>query len=104
ENAWTDIARLQVPVLYLYGQNDEIIPERPAFQAAARLKPTDRSAYYADGWHLLTRDLQGEAVMADILAYIEDPEAPLPSGAPSIPTAPGGDDWTPAAPRATAGL
>lgn len=104
ENAWRDIPRLQVPVLYLYGQNDEIIPERPAFQAAARLKPTDRSAYYADGWHLLTRDLQGEAVMADVLSYIADAEAALPSGAPPIPTAPGGGDWTPLAEHATAGL
>lgn len=104
ENAWRDIERLQVPVLYLYGQNDEIIPERPAFQAAARIKPTDRSAYYAEGWHLLTRDLQGQVVMADILAFIDDAEASLPSGAPPIPTAPGGDDWTPRAEHATAGL
>ena len=104
ENAWRDIDRLQVPVLYLYGQNDEIIPERPAFEAAARIKPTDRSAYYSKGWHLLTRDLQGQAPMADILAFIKDPQAPLPSGSPPIPTAPGGDDWTPRAEHATAGL
>ncbi len=84
--------------------SSDLIPERPAFQAAARIKPTDRSAYYANGWHLLTRDLQGQAVMADILAFIGDPEAPLPSGAPPITTAPGGDNWTPLAEHATAGL
>lgn len=104
ENAWRDIARLQVPVFLLYGQNDEIIPERPAFQAAARLKPSDRMAYYAEGWHLLTRDLQGEVVMADILAVLTDPQAPLPSGAPPIPASPGGDDGSPAPDRTTAGL
>jgi alpha-beta hydrolase superfamily lysophospholipase len=104
ENAWRDIARLQVPVFFLYGQNDEIIPERPALQAAARLKPSDRTAYYAKGWHLLTRDLQGEVVMADILAVLTDPQAPLPSGTPPIPTAPGGDDGSPVPAQATAGL
>lgn len=104
ENAWRDIARLQVPVFFLYGQNDEIIPERPALQAAARLKPSDRTAYYAEGWHLLTRDLQGEVVMADILAVLTDPTVPLPSGAPPIPTASGGDDGLPVPAQATAGL
>lgn len=104
ENAWRDIARLQVPVFFLYGQNDEIIPERPALQAAARLKPSDRTAYYSKGWHLLTRDLQGEVVMADILAVLTDPQGPLPSGAPPIPTAPWGDDRSPAPAPATAGL
>ncbi|MBA4793946.1 MAG: alpha/beta hydrolase [Phenylobacterium sp.] len=104
EGAWRDIGRLQVPTLYLYGANDEIIPARPAFQAAAKLKPEDRSAYYEKGWHLLTRDLQGRAVMGDVLAFVKDPQAPLPSGAPPIPTAPQGDDWTPAPDRATAGL
>ena len=34
------------------------------------------------------RDKQGPVVWNDILAYIRDPSAPLPSGAPKIPTAP----------------
>ena len=37
------------------------------------------------GWHLLTRDHQGPVVWADILAFLRDPAAPLPSGAPPIP-------------------
>jgi hypothetical protein len=43
---------------------------------------------YENGWHMLTRDLQGEIVTRDIAAYIRDPGAPLPSGAPPIPVAP----------------
>lgn len=76
-----------VPTLYLYGANDEIIPENAALRAVKGLKPTDRSAYYAKGYHLLTRDLQGPVVWADVLAFIRDPQAPLPSGAPPIPGA-----------------
>jgi acylglycerol lipase len=77
-----------VPTLYLYGAHDQIIPKKAALRAARRLKATDRSAYYAEGWHLLTRDHQRQRVIADILAFLRDPRAPLPSGAPAIPGAP----------------
>lgn len=80
------LGRVQAPVLFLYGAKDQIIPEKAAFNAARRLKLGDRSAYYAEGWHLLTRDLQGPKVWADIEAFVLDPMAPLPSGAPPVPT------------------
>lgn len=85
EKAWASTGGIQVPTLYLYGANDEIIPKQPAVQAAARLKPGDRTAYYTRGYHLLTRDRQGPVVWGDTLSFILDPEAPLPSGAPPIP-------------------
>ncbi|HEV7386158.1 MAG TPA: alpha/beta fold hydrolase [Phenylobacterium sp.] len=88
DRAAADIGKAQLPTLYLYGAHDEIIPRKAAFKAASRLRPTDRSAYYAKGWHLMTRDKQGPVVWNDILAFIRDPAAPLPSGAPKIPTAP----------------
>lgn len=88
ERAWGAVGRLQVPVAYFYGANDEIIPREPSFESARRLKPSDRSAYYAQGWHLLTRDLQRGAVIADVQSYLLDPEAPFPSNPPPIPTAP----------------
>jgi alpha-beta hydrolase superfamily lysophospholipase len=74
-----------VPTLYIYGAKDDIIPKKAAFRAAKNLKAGDQSAYYAAGHHLLTRDHQGPVVMADVLAFIRDPEAPLPSAAPPIP-------------------
>jgi len=83
------VGQTPVPTLYLYGAHDEIIPKKAARRAATRLKPTDRSAFYAKGWHLLTRDLQGPVVWADVLAFLRDPAAPLPSGAPPIPGAGG---------------
>lgn len=86
-----------VPTLYLYGAHDQIIPKKAALRAASHLKPTDRSAYYAEGWHLLTRDHQRQAVIADILAFLRDPKAPLPSGVPVIPGAPTLSNTGPAA-------
>jgi alpha-beta hydrolase superfamily lysophospholipase len=88
DHGFEAVGRAPVPTLYLYGAHDQIIPKRAAFDAAKRLKPSDRSAYYADGWHLMTRDHQGPKVWRDVLAFIRDPDAPLPSGAPPIPTAP----------------
>lgn len=89
----------QVPTLYCYGDRDDIIPKDAAFAAARNLRPSDRSAYYPGGHHLLLRDLERARTIADVLSFIRDPQAPLPSGAPPIPGAPLGDMQ-----RAAAGL
>ena len=86
-------ARLTLPTVYLYGAQDDIIPKASAFEAAARLPPPRRTAYYAEGHHLLLVDLQAATVWADVERFLRDPAAPLPSGAPPIPlkeTKPGG--------------
>jgi acylglycerol lipase len=85
QTAWESTGRIRVPVGYFYGANDEIIPKAPSFQAAARLGAGSRTAYYARGYHLLTRDLQRTVVIGDIGAFILDPAAPLPSAPPPIP-------------------
>ena len=77
---------IAAPTLYLYGANDDIIPKHAAFRAARKLGSGARTIYYAKGHHLLTRDLQGPAVWADILTFIRDPSAAPPSGAPPIPS------------------
>lgn len=77
----------QLPTLYLYGANDQIIPRNAAFKAVKGLKASDRTAYYAAGHHLLTRDKQRDVVIEDVLSFIRDPSARLPSGAPPIPGA-----------------
>jgi alpha-beta hydrolase superfamily lysophospholipase len=79
------IDEVEAPILYLYGANDEIIPASPSLKAAARLKRSDRSAYYRDGYHLLLRDRQRQVVFDDVLAWLKDATVPLPSGAPPIP-------------------
>ncbi len=67
------------PVLLLYGEQDQIIPPRPVGDVIARMCPHRRVAIYPDGYHLLLRDLQAEVVWRDIVTFIEDPRAPLPS-------------------------
>jgi acylglycerol lipase len=88
ETAWRSTGRIKAPVCYLYGAHDNIIPKPPTWQAAGRLKPTDRSGYYKDGWHLLLVDHQAEKVWRDVAGFIKDPAAPLTSGVPVIPGAP----------------
>lgn len=86
ETAWRDVDKLgRVPTAYMYGAHDQIIPPSAAISAAARLRPPGRTLYYADGWHLLLRDLQAQTVWRDCEAFIRDPEGPPPSGAPAMP-------------------
>jgi alpha-beta hydrolase superfamily lysophospholipase len=87
QHGWEDIVRIRAPTLYLLGAHDQIIPEKPSKAAAARLPAGDHTAYYADGWHLLLRDMQAHNVYDDIAAFIRDPAARPPSGAPPIPGA-----------------
>jgi acylglycerol lipase len=84
EHAWREIGEVRAPTLYLLGAKDEIIPRTPALQAAHRLPAGDRTAYYVQGWHLLLRDKQAHNVWDDVAAFVRDPAAPLPSGAPPI--------------------
>jgi alpha-beta hydrolase superfamily lysophospholipase len=88
ERAWSETGQLRAPTLYLYGAKDQIIPRDPAFHAAAALPAGGRSAYYDDGYHLLLIDLQNPKVWRDVEAFLRDPAAPLPSGAPPIPDKP----------------
>ena len=85
QTAWRDTGKVRIPTAYLYGARDQIIPLKPSVQAAARLRPGDRTAFYAQGYHLLMRDLQRANVIADVASFIRDPAAPWPSGAPPMP-------------------
>jgi alpha-beta hydrolase superfamily lysophospholipase len=84
ETASERIANLDGDVLFLYGARDQIIPRSSAVAAARRLPSSARMAYYENGWHWLLRDMQREVVYADILAFIENADAALPSQAPSL--------------------
>lgn len=81
--AQADAPLLDLPALLLYGAHDEIIPPEPTWAAVAalpRLGGGQRAALYANGWHMLLRDLQAQVVIDDIAAWIADPSAALPSG------------------------
>jgi acylglycerol lipase len=87
ERAWREVGRVRAPTLYVYGANDDIIPRSAARGAVERLGPAGRTAYYQAGYHLLLRDEQALNVWRDVAAFIADPDAPLPSGAPPITAA-----------------
>jgi acylglycerol lipase len=77
------LPRFTAPALILYGGRDQLVPDDLVRQTL-RAMPKGahaRVGYYPDGYHLLLRDKEGPKVAADILAWIADPNAPLPSGA-----------------------
>jgi alpha-beta hydrolase superfamily lysophospholipase len=77
--------RDRVPTLLLYGAHDEIVPKDPVRDFWTALpdvgEGSQRLAYYQGGWHMLLRDLEGPVVAEDIVSWIKDHRAPLPSGA-----------------------
>jgi acylglycerol lipase len=87
ERASRDVGDVRAPVAYLMGAHDAIIPAPPMLRAARGLKATDRSALYANGWHLLLVDHQRDVVFRDVESFLRDPRASLPSGAPIVPGA-----------------
>ena len=82
DDALAAAGRVTLPVLVLYGAHDEIIPKAPTRRMLADMPAAARTiALYADGYHMLLRDLQAEIVHRDIAAWAGNPRAPLPSGA-----------------------
>jgi alpha-beta hydrolase superfamily lysophospholipase len=74
--------RISVPTLYLYGAKDQIIPRKPTLTAVQSFDGASlRIAFYPQGWHIVLRDKGAEVVLNDVVAFMNDPTAPLPSGA-----------------------
>ncbi len=73
--------RLPGHVLALYGEKDTIVPEAAAARAWRHMPGGVRLGLYPSGYHLLLRDRGRESVIADIVSWIADRRAALPSGA-----------------------
>ncbi len=76
---------LHTPLLVLYGAEDQIVPSNATRRFVEAL-PVDAGqrrsfAFYAHGYHMLLRDLEGPLVAADVAGWVLDPRAPLISGA-----------------------
>lgn len=80
DDALLNAPKVGAPLLVLYGQRDEIVPRWPIQKLVEKLKTPPRIALYPNGYHLLMRDLSREIVWTDVLAFIGDRTAPLPSG------------------------
>ncbi|MDE1149361.1 MAG: alpha/beta fold hydrolase [Azospirillaceae bacterium] len=82
----------RVTSLVMYGQHEQLIPREPMTKALAHLPDLSqggpRIAFYPTAWHMMLRDIHAQTVWQDILAWITDTSAPLPSGMdlnPEIP-------------------
>jgi alpha-beta hydrolase superfamily lysophospholipase len=85
DQALAAASHFRAPALFLYGGHDELVPPR-ATAAMWRALPRSEDggpvlAFYPDGYHLLLRDKDRATPIDDILAWINHPYAPLPSGA-----------------------
>lgn len=71
---------MALPVLLLYGLNDDIVPFRAIVPLAerARANPRFREIWYDHGYHLLLRDRAGTRVWRDVAAFVVNPDGPLP--------------------------
>jgi len=80
DEAYDSSPKITKPVLYLYGANDQIVPGDPTFKTMKAIGAPKRVVYYKDGWHMLLRDKQAKRVWQDILVWIGNNAAELPSG------------------------
>jgi acylglycerol lipase len=67
--------------LFLYGGHDELVPPRATAGTWQSLPSGPVQAFYPNGYHLLLRDKDRATPIADIVAWINNPDAPLPSDA-----------------------
>ena len=76
--------RFNGKALFLYGAKDEIIPPKPMEDVFAKrlhghFSEPQRLLVYANGYHMLLRDLQAKVVWQDILCWLDCPAEKFPS-------------------------
>lgn len=80
----------RAPTLFLYGGKDRLVPKRAMAACWSRERAANAGeqvfAFYPDGYHLLHRDLAGAVVTGDVVNWLVNPDAPLPSGADDLAT------------------
>jgi alpha-beta hydrolase superfamily lysophospholipase len=74
EAAWQSKAAVRLPTMVLYADGDEVVPSEPIKEAAATMPGTMQVVCYADGFHMLLRDLNGERTWAAIEAFARQPQ------------------------------
>lgn len=71
DNAYANVERLpDVPVLMLYGGNDQVIPKEPIELSRGRFSAPLHYAFYPQSYHMMLRDLKGERITAEIAQWI----------------------------------
>ncbi|MDE1938533.1 MAG: lysophospholipase [Alphaproteobacteria bacterium] len=59
------------PILYLYGDKDQIVPRAPTVAVAKELGKRAEVHEYPDGYHMLLRDLDGPSIWKDIVTWVD---------------------------------
>jgi alpha-beta hydrolase superfamily lysophospholipase len=60
----------KLPLMLVYGGNDQIIPKGPTDEVVARLPSNATVKRYPQGYHMLLRDLDGSTRWADIALWV----------------------------------
>ena len=81
DSAQAAAPQVRGPSFIAYGGHDQLVPASAMGAAWAHLPGGTRRAVYPNGYHLLMRDLDRQAVIGDVIAWINYPDASLPSGA-----------------------
>lgn len=83
DEAYRNITNINMPVLVLYGAKDDIVPPEPFKDYVDESSHLFHHvfAYYPNGYHMITRDIHAYQVLEDIVSWIHNKNAPLPSGA-----------------------
>lgn len=85
EHAHAAAQHLPAKTFVAYGANDQVIPEQAMARSAVLFPTHVRTAYYPQGYHMLTRDLNGDLVSHDAACFMVNPTTKLPSGAGPLP-------------------
>jgi len=82
QSGFEAVDQLQAPALILYGEKDQVIPKEPVlatFRPLTAAHSDQRLYLYKNGYHMLLRDLQAKVLWQDIVSWIGDTQALLPS-------------------------
>lgn len=80
DRAAARVGTIQAPCLWLYGAHDQLVPADAVLDCWRRA-PQIRKAYYRHGYHMLLRDHARAIPTADLIGFLQNPAAPLISGA-----------------------
>lgn len=70
DKAYNSPPHIDGQVLLLYGFKDQVIPRKPVEEIKEHFPEPPDAVFYDEGYHMLTRDLQGDKVLADIARWI----------------------------------
>jgi alpha-beta hydrolase superfamily lysophospholipase len=74
EAAWRAAPAVRLPTLVMLADGDEVVPSGPITEAAANMPGTAKIVCFADGFHMLLRDLKADRTWAAIEAFAKAPQ------------------------------